>query len=153
MALENVVAVDKGRVISSGSSGGGGLTQEEHDWLESVAKMPNYYDINPEKQTVNGFFRTNVSSFGTLPVLGYDKIALYQWASYYVDYRFNYKDGSTDSSFTGRTTRGAWTNYIQIPENANEIYFSSNSGTESYAAISYSLLTADSPYNPDNQTS
>lgn len=38
MALEEVVAVDNGRVLGGSSSGssGGGLTQEEHAWLEAL---------------------------------------------------------------------------------------------------------------------
>ena len=139
--------------------GGGGLTAEEHGWLESLANYePNMYDINPTKEQAQpGLWRLcgggSNYSYINIPCCGYNKIAMKtdQTSSSKIPaYAFYYADGSVDSYTNLSTT---WTNWITIPENAVIIKIRvQGNGDSAYPVLVYfSLLTKDSPYNPDNQ--
>lgn len=144
-----------------GGAASGGLTAEEHEWLESLANYtPNMYDINPTKtQGQPGAIRIggvgSSTSYSNIPCCGYDKVSLMTTqtsSSRIPKYTFQYADGSVDDYENVPTT---WSNWITIPQNAVLIKFSEigpSSDTAYLSWVYFSLLTKDSPYNPDNQT-
>ena len=154
MALESVIAVDNGRVLSGGSesSGGGGLTQEEHDWLESISSMPARGDINPGKIYGTPFVLCSYSntSYAYIPILGYDKVAIAVSSASSTGSTMKFIDnyGQVVSTTPKPSTDRAFTDYVDIPNNAVVLLVESP-GTS--IVVYYSMLTADSPYNPDNQ--
>lgn len=150
----------QGRTIGSSGGSGGGLTQEEHDWLESLASYtPNMYDINPLKTTSTSELTGGKLFIGCrkiggettksyLPVCGYDKIA-FNGSVATCSFRFVYADGTTDPSYTS-INNGTWTNYYTIPDNAVYVQIEQYYDTSNHMTgdLYYSLLTKDSPYNP-----
>lgn len=167
MALEEVVAVDNGKVLgaSIGGSGGGGLTQEEHDWLESLAKYtPNMYDVNPTKSqdyalnvyVPNGTY--NDSKRVPIVVCGYDAVSFYKYtaSNTYAKFVWVYADGSISDevNFSASSYPIGWHDF-KIPENAIAIKLAgpiSNAVSNSYGITYFALFTKDSPYNPLNQS-
>lgn len=146
----------QGRTIgSSGGSGGGGLTEEEHDALMSIASMPARGDINPECNlsghgTMPLLFPYNNNQAYTtrIPILGYAKIGL--GASRTITCKMIKADNTQMSSFTISGT-ASLSNYIDIPEDVVELAITPSTGADAVYSVYYSLLTSDSPYNPDNQ--
>jgi hypothetical protein len=145
-------------IVGSGGSGGGGLTQQEHEWLESLASYtPNMYDINAEKNTAGNVPGRIIVCADTdsprsyIPVCGYDKIAFYQASSgRTMKYKWLYSDGTMSEETT--LTYNTWTDYISIPANVVCVVITAYYSSMTYSAFNYSLLTKDSLYNPDNQT-
>ena len=133
-------------IVGSGSSGGGGLTQQEHEWLESLASMPALGDINPDKAATTAYIGAPSSGSSAFPVKGYDKIAVY-WKSSKPSPNFIDSSGTVISAISMPSSASTWSDYIDIPSNATYVQIASGS-----AVLYYSLLTADSSYNPDNQT-
>lgn len=133
--------------ISSGGASGGGLTQEEHDALMSMASMPARGDVNPEKSTL---FPTIIgNSYNAwFPIIGFDKVSVMRSVTNITQAMFADSAGATISTIT-LPSANTWSDYIDVPSNAMflKMYAGSGNGT-----VHYSLLTADSPYNPDNQT-
>lgn len=133
----------------SNLGGGGGLTQEEHDALMSIASMPARGDVNPGKlSNIQSYIIA--SSKGFFPIIGYDKIAIkkYQNTSSMKIQDANEVDLAVID--LSATAVGNWTDYVTIPTNA--VYLRADSSSAGTMAVVYSLLTKDSPYNPDNQT-
>ena len=135
------------------ASGGGGLTQEEHDALMSLASMPARGDWNPEKISTDIYAIVHQPSTGGSElaiahcnVVGYDKIAVrVSSSSPTVACQFLAANGDVISNISISTS---WSNYISIPENAVCVY----AKVATYPGMIYiSMLTKDSPYNPDNQ--
>ena len=142
-----------------GSSGGGGLTQEEHDALMSLAAYePNMYDINPNKEAGSsvaaGCIKLGVGSSNPkcyMPVCGYDKLALYKYSSSGTSsFKWAYSDGS-ESETVSSLSSNTWSEYYTIPSNAICAIITGTYTADSWITVNYSLLTKDSPYNPDNQ--
>lgn len=141
--------------------GGGGLTAEEHGWLESLANFqPNMYDINPEKQTgtwIYGLWCGGGSGmtkgFTSLPVSGYAKFAIYNNSgnrSFKISYYDTHGQKVTEDS-TISPAANTWCDYQDIPSGTAFLYITSVWQSTDTVLGAYSLLTADSPYNPDNQ--
>lgn len=142
-------------IVGSGGSGGGGLTQEEHEWLESLAAYePNMWDVNPNLVTgsddpasvsivLNYVSGTHWAIPGTniIPVCGYKRIKINCSATYYsyIKHRFKLSDGSFTSDFAAVN---GWTDWIDIPENA--IALCTSSSANQYTAMYYSLSTSES---------
>lgn len=147
------------------SANGGGLTQEEHDWLESLASYtPNMYDINPTKQqncfiSVAGTTAYKTSNRRALVVCGYDVISFYKYATtvQYAKFVWEYNDGtlSEEVDFMASSYPIGWHDF-KIPENAVAIKcfgpVSAAMGDSGYGATQFALFTKDSPYNPLNQS-
>ena len=108
-------------------------------------------DINPEKSTSSIAYFTCDIYQENIPISGYSKIALYMTtggASFTATAYFRDASGQNVSSFN--VSNDTWTSYITIPSNA--LFFSLyKQGMSGVYNVRYSLLTADSPYNPDNQ--
>ena len=135
------------------SSGRGGLTPEEHDALMSISSMPARGDWNPEKLSTEVYAIVYQPSTGgghqavtSCNVVGYDKIAVCASSSSATNVcQFLAANGDVISNISISTS---WSNYISIPENAVCVYAS----VQTYPGRIYvSMLTKDSPYNPDNQ--
>lgn len=111
------------------------------------------YDVNPTKSTTLGTAAwiaaygstSSDTSVAHIPVCGYDKIAMdgtgYNWK-----YKIRYVDGSESAEQS--LTKNVWSDWISIPANAL-LFLCWNTGNT--VTMYYSLLTKDSPYNPDNQ--
>ena len=150
----NVVNKQTGEVTQVAGVASGGLTPEEHGWLESLASYThNMYDINPTQSkdltdaTCLAIYATSMSShwqypsYNKLPVCGYKRIKIWTHSSYYtsVKYRFQLIDGSFTTAFDATSE---WSDWIDIPENAVCIQ---ESVTSSSALTTYfSLSTSDS---------
>ena len=150
----------QGRNIgSSGGSGGGGLTEEEHDWLESLAAYePNMWDINPNLVADTGStppgadaysiyvpYRSTLFEFSGVdkfPVCGYKRIKVWGFASVYNKEKFRFQ--FADNSF-GQTIDfvSGWSDWITVPENAIGVQFAhTNSNGNMY--MYYALSTSES---------
>lgn len=149
-----------------GAASGGGLTQEEHDALMSFASLPARADYNPNKQTPSTYNRNpsvynmaliadGSTSYSCIPCIGYAKLAFYYVSTAnIVSVHWGRSDGSIDSESAFDITRNTWSNYVDIPQDAICLVAKGTlSGTTGAAfPCTVSMLTADSPYNPDNQT-
>ena len=138
----------QGRNIgSSGGSGGGGLTEEEHDALMSIASMPARGDFNPEKAASNAFLVYKRSdAIMRVCCIGYDKASIkFQGSGTSRSISF-IDDRNTTISTHSLPNDSSWSNYFDVPNNAVSFDVVCDNGN-----LFYSLLTADSPYNPDNQ--
>lgn len=68
-------------IVGSSASGSGGLTQQEHEWLEELydtrAGMPNINNINSDHTSAAyiGIYKGYVDPF--LPISGYGHVELY----------------------------------------------------------------------------
>ena len=157
-----------GNTGENASISGGGLTQEEHDALMSlVSYTPNMYDINPTQSTVMLYTADNTATPGlfiyaytggakrytSFPVCGYTKIAFNNNTNIPggIKFCYIYVDGTQSEYYS--ITYNSWTEYYDIPSNCLTVKIhNSTSITNNYwDSLCYSLLTADSPYNPDNQ--
>lgn len=130
--------------------GGGGLTAEEHEWLENVGKMPNFADINPNKLT--GICRQTYSGsngFVYIPVTGYDVISLYMSQGQTGTSYNAFVDASDTVVETVSITTNTWVDK-KIPSGA-VFYRCKSSSSSSWTYLDFAMFTADSPYNPDNQ--
>lgn len=146
-------------IVGSGSGGGGGLTQEEHDWLESLASYtPNMYDINPNLVDSSGqpgaeCYSTYVTSLSghfmydyycKIPVCGYKRVKIWgnpaSSAYSYIKYRFQFADNSFG---TPSNAVSGWTDWITIPENAVGLQFSNNN-ERANITVCYALSTSES---------
>lgn len=127
----------------SNLGGGGGLTQEEHDALMSIASMPARGDVNPTKDLDNfKIFSTNGTS-SDLVVDGYDTLSLYKYSTSGSGTCSWIKRDGTSEALT--VTVGSW-NDIAIPSDAQILRLVTSSGTS--LTLRYALFTTDSPYNP-----
>ena len=139
------------------TSGGIGLSSQEHEWLEqmhndvaAIASMPARGDINPT-QSKNSIYRAapGTKTSWKIPVIGYDKFSLIidnTTAAYQLSY--SVVDTNGNSLISGNFGP-QWSEYIQIPENGVMLIVSSPYDHTLTASVS--ILTKDSPYNPDNQ--
>ena len=149
----------------SATGGGGGLTQEEHAWLESLGKYtPNMYDINPTKQLTCFITTAASASYKTsnrIPLLlcGYDALSLYKYTANNANAKFVwvYNDGSVSDeiNFTATSYGIGWHDF-KIPANAIglKLYgpISAAPADSGYGSTDFALFTKDSTYNPFNQT-
>lgn len=133
---------------SSTGSGGGGLTQEEHDALMSIASMPARGDINPERSISSQGVTIAANSTGYIPILGYDKIAVGRGTNTPSSIYFADVSGNNIGTISVPSSSNTFGEYVSIPSNA--IYVAAVSASLNIW-FECSLLTADSPYNPDNQ--
>lgn len=141
---------------STGSGGGGGLTQEEHDALMSLAAYePNMHDINPN--LADGGAVNNPESYlicvynrsshflyeaqNKMPVCGYKRIKVWVGSGQYtyIKFRFQFADNSFGTAIDAVN---GWTDWITIPSNAVAIQFS-NTYSSAYF-VAYSLSTSES---------
>ena len=107
-----------GQTVGSGSSsGGGGLTPEEHGWLESLASMPARGDVNAEKTTV---VQCALQSGAVVyfPIIGYDKISTAHLVNVPSSLKLCTSTGDVVSSLTIPSGSTVWSNYEDIPSNA-----------------------------------
>ena len=152
-----------GTSVNQGGATGGGLTKEEHDVLMSLGSFqPNMYDINPEKLTdkwIYGLYCGGGSGaqkeFTSIPVSGYKKFALYSHGSstgykFTISYYDTHGNKVTDDT-TINMQPTSWTEYLDIPDGTALLYVTGLWWESNKLYGSYSLLTANSPYNPDNQ--
>ena len=142
----------------SNLGGGGGLTQEEHDALMSIASMPARGDWNAEKQDILPVYRGTVKNgfYVRIPLIGYAKLAFkldgnptYFYGKvnlYFVS------DNDTQIETLTKPANRVWSEYLDIPSNAVALEIVGPDADTSLDGFVYaSMLTADSPYNPDNQ--
>ena len=145
----------------SNLGGGGGLTQEEHDALMSIASMPARGDFNPNKESSTGTnftisFRADGNAslcLSAVPCSGYDKLAFYHnYTASSITLYWGRADGTRYEAFS-TPAKNVWSDYNDVPSDAVSLVIRTYvSGVTAYAANgSVSMLTADSPYNPDNQ--
>lgn len=131
----------------------------------SVAKINNIggsggvklVDINPTKVStgvVEGYldlFNHSGWIYNVIPVCGYDKVALRlntSTNSTVAKFTVMYKDGTESEEVS--IPLNSWTNYISL-ENAVCIKIADKCNQNyNQCIIYYSLLTKESPYNPDN---
>lgn len=136
---------------STGSGGGGGLTQEEHEALMSISSMPARGDFNPLKETDSDLAMrsyTNNYAIAAPILIGYDKVAFYFSAG--GNGNVQILDAAGNVLSTIAFTINTWSSYYDIPEGGVYLKFVSPTSQNSIACW-VSLLTKDSPYNPDNQ--
>ena len=119
-------------------------------------------DINPTKVEKSGSTNETTSclvsasgsssyGYSVIPVCGYSKLAIKGSTALKAYWKLN--DGTLQQFFNAAGT--AWTDYLDIPANCVQVLLEVMSASSSAVArvnVYYSLLTADSPYNPDNQT-
>ena len=143
MALQSVIAVDNGKVIGGGSSTStGGLTQEEHGWLEAIydtrVSMPNVNDVNPNYYAVLPYKIVMPNSYCYMEIAGYSEIGLVREGSstsnITVTYQFYFGDGTIGSEAT--VTVGTTVSTISIPSGAIGFAYKSNASS---AFIYYGL--------------
>lgn len=140
---------------STGSGGGGGLTQEEHDALMSLAAYePNMYDANPtliddsaqansfKIYMYHGYNKTNRPGINKIPVCGYKRIKVSADAGdhSYLKYEFQLSDGSWSHEISATS---GWSDWITIPENAIAFHVSS-SYSSGYFSVAISLSASES---------
>ena len=136
-------------IVGSGSGGGGGLTQEEHDWLESLAAYePNMYDINPNLVTDTNLPEglaitaytiksSTGASYNKLPVCGYKSVKVNALTAYsYFKYQFQLSDGSLTQEVN---FPNGWSDWISIPDNAVALYFNGYGSSFTVTPICVSL--------------
>lgn len=144
----------------SNLGGGGGLTQEEHDALMSIASMPARGDWNAEKQDILPVYRGTVKNgfYVRIPLIGYAKLAfkLDGTDTTYFNGKVNLyfvSDNDTQIETLTKPANRVWSDYLDIPSDAVALEIvGTNADTSLYGFVYASILTADSPYNPDNQT-
>ena len=141
---------NNGTPVNQGTSttGGSGLTQEEHQWLERVSKLPNFSDVNPTKIKDKHYGLSVSTNVGYLPLPegSWNAISVCQDGT---KKRMCFYDESFNAIGDYIELTTSWQNF-EIPANARMIGYWSYDGY-STLSIYYALFTADSQYNPYNQ--